>query len=68
MDVPNLDQAFASHFGHGGSAVTSGPDTGLWVVDGLLVLIVLAQLTVSGFVWARGALAPLDEPAATRHR
>jgi hypothetical protein len=32
------------------------------------VLIVLAQLTVSGFVWARGALAPLDEPAATRHR
>ena len=62
VNAPNLAQAFAAHFGHGASAVTSGPDAGLWVVDGLLLLSVLAQLAVSGLVWARGALAPLEEP------
>src|ERR1039458_10250002 len=46
----------------GAAAVTSGPDAGLWVVGGLLLLSVLAQLAVSGLVWARGALAPLEEP------
>ena len=62
VDAPNLAQAFAGHFGHGAAAVTSGPDAGLWVVGGLLLLSVLAQLAVSGLVWARGALAPLEEP------
>jgi hypothetical protein len=61
VDVPNLAQAFAGHFGHGAAAVTSGPDAGLWVVGGLLLLSVLAQVAVSGLVWARGALAPLEE-------
>jgi len=68
VDAPNLAQAFAGHFGHGTSAVTSGPDTGLWVVDGLLLMVVLAQLAVSGFIWARGALAPLEEVAETGRR
>jgi hypothetical protein len=62
VDAPNLAGVFAGHFGHGASAVTSGPDTGLWVVDGLLLLSVLVQLAVAGSSWARGALAPLEEP------
>jgi hypothetical protein len=68
VNAPSLAQVFAGHFGHGASAVTSGPDTGLWVVDGLLVLVVLAQLVAAGFAWARQALAPLEEIAETRHR
>jgi hypothetical protein len=44
--------------------VTSGPDAGLWVVDGLLVVVVLAQLASAGVAWARRALAPLDEREA----
>jgi len=64
VDAPNLAQAFAGHFGHGASAVTSGPDAGLWVVDGLLVVVVLAQLASAGVAWARRALAPLDEREA----
>jgi hypothetical protein len=33
---------------------------GLWVVDGLLLLVVLVQLASAGVAWARGALAPLE--------
>jgi hypothetical protein len=62
VDAPNLAQAFAGHFGQGALAVSSGPDTGLWVVDALLLLTVLAQLAAAGLAWARRALAPLDEP------
>jgi hypothetical protein len=68
VDAPNLAQVFAGHFGHGASAVTSGPDTGLWVVDGLLLLSVLAQLTSAAVAGARNALAPLEELADTGHR
>jgi hypothetical protein len=64
VDAPNLAQVFAGHFGHGASAVTSGPDAGLWVVDGLLVVVVLAQLASAGVAWARRALAPLEEREA----
>ena len=60
VDAPNLAGVFAGHFGHGASAVTSGPDVGLWVVDGLLLLVVLVQLASAGVAWARGALAPLE--------
>ena len=64
VNAPNLAQAFAAHFGHGASAVTSGPDAGLWVVDGLLLLVVVVQLASAGIAWARRALAPFDEPDA----
>jgi hypothetical protein len=67
VNAPSLAQVFAGHFGHGASAVTSGPDAGLWVVDGLLLLVVLAQLASAGLAWARRALAPLDEIAEKGH-
>jgi hypothetical protein len=67
VNAPSLAQVFAGHFGHGASAVTSGPDAGLWVVDGLLLLVVLAQLASAGLAWARHALAPLDEIAEKGH-
>ncbi len=68
VDAPDLAGVFARHFGHGASAVTSGPDTGLWVVEVPLLLVVLAQLSVAGFSWARSALAPLEEIPGTGHR
>jgi hypothetical protein len=67
VNAPSLAQVFAGHFGHGASAVTSGPDAGLWVVDGLLLLVVLAQLASAGLAWTRRALAPLDEIAEKGH-
>ena len=68
VNAPNLAQAFATHFGHGASAVTSGPDAGLWVVDGLLLLVVVVQLASAGIAWARRALAPFEEIAEKGHR
>ena len=68
VNAPQLAQAFAGHFGQGASAVTSGSDVGLWVVDGLLLLVVLAQLASAGVAWARRALAPLDEMAGKGQR
>jgi hypothetical protein len=68
VNAPLLAQVFAGHFGHGASAVTSGPDPGLWVVDGLLLLVVLAQLASAGVAWARRALAPLDDTTEAGHR
>ena len=68
LNAPSLAQVFAGHFGQGASAVTSGPDAGLWVVDGLLLLVVLAQLASAGVAWARRALAPLDEMAGKGQR
>jgi hypothetical protein len=68
VNAPQLAQAFAGHFGQGASAVTSGPDVGLWVVDGLLLLVMLAQVGSAGGAWARRALAPLDAIAEKGHR
>jgi hypothetical protein len=61
VNASRLAQVFASHFGRGAAAITSGPDLGLWVVTGLLLLVVLAQLGSAGLGWARRALAPIEE-------
>ena len=68
VNTLNLAHVFASHFHQGASAITSGPDLGLWVVAGLLLLVVLAQLGSAGLDWARRALAPLEEITETGHR
>ena len=57
----DLDQVFAHHFHQGSSAISSGPDLGLWIVAALLLLVILAQLGSAGLEWARLALAPLDD-------
>jgi hypothetical protein len=68
VNAVRLAGVFAAHFGHGATAITSGPDLGLWVVTGLLLLVVLAQLGSAGLDWARRALAPLEDgdPAGPR--
>jgi len=66
LDALRLGQVFAAHFGRGASAIASGPDPGLWVVLGLLVLVPLTQLGAAGMGWARLALAPLEEKPRAR--
>jgi len=68
VNTLNLAHVFAGHFHQGASAIVSEPDLGLWVVAGLLLLVVLAQLGSAGLDWARRALAPLEEIAETGHR
>ena len=60
LNAPHLGQVFAGHFGRGASAITSGPDLGLWVALGLLVLVPLVQLGAAGVGWALLALAPIE--------
>ena len=66
LNAPHLGQVFAAHFGRGASAITSGPDLGLWVVLGLLVLVPLVQLGAAGVGWALLALAPIEEGTPAR--
>ena len=61
VSTPGLAGTFAGHFGHPATTITSGPETGLWVVTGLLLLVELAQLGSTGVGWARLALAPLED-------
>ncbi|HAW09541.1 MAG: hypothetical protein ABSC16_05715 [Candidatus Dormibacteria bacterium] len=67
LNALQLGQVFAGHFGRGASAITSGPDLGLWVVLGLLVLVPLVQLVAAGVGWVRLALAPIEEGSPARH-
>jgi len=61
LNTLHLGQVFAGHFGRGASAIASGPDPGLWVALGLLVLVPLVQLGAAGVGWARLALAPIED-------
>jgi hypothetical protein len=67
VNTLRLVDVFAGHFGQGTAAITSGPDLGLWVVGGLLLLAVLAQVGSAGLGWARQALAPLEDGAPAPH-
>lgn len=61
VDALRLGGVFASHFGRGGSAVVSEPDLGLWVVDGLLLVVASAPLAAAAAGWVERALAPAEE-------
>jgi hypothetical protein len=68
VNTLNLAQVFARHFGRGAAAIASGPDLGLWVVAGLLLLVVLAQIGSVGLDWAKLALAPIEGGDDAGHR
>jgi hypothetical protein len=68
MTTLNLGEVFARHFTRGSDAVASGPDLGLWVTCGPLLLVVLAQVGSVGLEWAREALAPLEQGDERLHR
>ncbi|MGO8685804.1 MAG: hypothetical protein ACLQT7_01275 [Candidatus Dormibacteria bacterium] len=68
VSAVDLARVFAAHFTPGSDTIASGPDLGLWVAAGLLLLVVLAQLGSAGLEWARRALAPLEPPGGTAAR
>jgi hypothetical protein len=68
VNTLRLVDVFAGHFDKGTAALASGPDLGLWVVGGLLLLAAIAQVCSAGLGWARLALAPLDDGAPPAHR
>lgn len=53
------------HFGIPGGLVASSPDLGFWVVTGLLLVVVLANLAAPVPELVRQALAPIEEPFET---